>query len=186
MKIIKRNIFITLIVIVFAMIAFLPYNFFFSKAEETNDNDDSLMVLGDYDLMASIWDTSQFDAGEVKLTETGAEINGWKYETSKYLKIDPIVPADGNTYMVSVVLPQEFYIVASSIVTPAGYQNVTFTKNDDIVINSNTKVYTNKYSGTAVYTLNNMGVSGTIQLELSYDVRLWDKQANSSITKSDV
>lgn len=143
--------------------------------------------LADATLTATLWDTNQYAAGTgTALSETGVEILGWEHETSKYLQIDPGVPADGNTYSVSVILPEEFYIVATELALPAGYQKVDFEKNEDIVINDTTNITLNKYSGTAKYTLNNMGVSGTIQLEMGYDVRLWDKQKNSSITATDV
>lgn len=143
--------------------------------------------LADATLTATLWDTNQYAAGTgTALSETGVEITGWDYETSKYLQIDPGVPADGNTYVVSVILPEEFYIVATELALPAGYQKVDFEKNEDIVINDTTNITLNKYSGTAKYTLNNMGVSGTIQIEMGYDVRLWDKKAGSSITSENV
>ena len=143
--------------------------------------------LAETTLTATLWDTSQYAGGTgTALTETGVEITGWEKETSKYLQIDPGVPADGNSYSVSVILPEEFYIVGTEIALPAGYKNVEFTKNEDIVINDTTKIELNKYSGTAKYTLNDMGVSGTIQVEMGYDVRLWDKQSGSSITANNV
>ena len=92
--------------------------------------------LAETTLTATLWDTSQYAGGTgTALTETGVEITGWEKETSKYLQIDPGVPADGNTYSVSVILPEEFYIVGTEIALPAGYKNVEFTKNEDIVRN---------------------------------------------------
>lgn len=152
-----------------------------------NSSNNEAVVLSEASLEATLWDTNQYAAGTgTALSDTGVEIAGWQAETNKYLQIEPTVPADGNTYFVSVILPDEFYIVASELALQAGYQSVDFTKNEDIVINDSTTLVLNKYSGTAKYTLNNMGVSGTLQLELGYDVRLWDKQANSSITASGI
>ncbi len=138
-------------------------------------------------LNVNLWDTTQYSAGTgTQLTETGAVVNDWDFETSKYLQIDPTVPADGNTYVITVELPQEFYIVATELSVPSGYQNVNFTKNEEIVINESQKYTLQEYSGTAMYTLNNMGVSGTIQLGIGYDVVLWDKQENSALTPDGV
>lgn len=143
--------------------------------------------IAETSLVSTLWDTNQYSAGTgTPLTTEGTEILGWQAETNKYLQIDPVVPADGNTYFISVIMPQEFYIVGSELALQAGYQSVEFTKNEDILINENTTLKLYGYSGITKYTLNNMGITGTIQLEVSYDVRLWDKQANSSITADGV
>lgn len=141
----------------------------------------------EFDLQATLWDSEQYSNGTgTQLTDSGVTINNWEFETTKYLQIDPVVPADGNTYVVSIELPQEFYVQGSELPVPSGYQSVNFTKNENIVINSSTTYSVNKYSGTAEFTLNNMGVSGSIQLGIGYDVVLWDKQANSSLTPDGV
>lgn len=138
-------------------------------------------------IQATLWDTNQYSGGTgTVLTDVGATINNWQFETNKYLQIDPTVPADGNTYIVRVELPQEFYIVGTELALPTGYQNVDFTKNEEIIINASTKYELQPYSGNVEYTLNNMGVSGTIQLGIGYDSVLWDKQANSSLTPEGV
>lgn len=176
MKIKNQNIIITLIISFIIIIALLPENIF-SKAEEMS------VEYNEVSLSATLYDTNQYGASTgTTLTEDGAEVKGWTHQTSKYLQINPNVPADGSTYIVKVILPQEFYIVASELSTPAGYQDVEFTKNESITINSNTSYDLKTYSGTAEYKMNKMGVSGTIQLEIGYDVVLWDKQEGSILT----
>ena len=143
--------------------------------------------LSEIGLKATLWDSEQYSAGTgTELTEVGATVNNWQFETNKYLQIDPKVVADGNTYIITVELPQEFYIIGSELSVPTGYQNVKFTKNAEIVINDSQKYELKPYSGTAEYTLNNMVESGTIQIGIGYDVVLWDKQENSSLTPDGV
>ena len=167
----------TIILLVIVLIL-VPISLFRSSlAEEEN-----------YSLEAVLYDTVQYSGGTgTTLTESGAQVSGWQFNTSKYLQINPRVPADGNTYEVSIILPQEMYIVATSLVAPSGYSNVEFTKNSSISVNEGNGTYDLKpYSGTAVYTMNYMGETGTLQLELRYDNVLWDKRANSSITPEGV
>lgn len=197
MKLLKKNIGKALLICFIIIINFLPYNAIFSRAEEVDANEENLIenlsedgietISNEYELVANLWDTNQYSEGTgTQLTEDGIVIDGWQYETSKFLQIDPSVPADGSTYVITVKVPQEFYIVASELPTPAGYQSVEFTKNESIEINDNFSYDLNTYSGTAEYTLNIMGVSGTIQLEIAYDKILWDKQAGSNLTPDGV
>ena len=197
MKLLKKNIRKALLICFIIIINFLPYNAIFSRAEEVDANEENLIenlsedgietISNEYELVANLWDTNQYSEGTgTQLTEDGIVIDGWQYETSKFLQIDPSVPADGSTYVITVKVPQEFYIVASELPTPAGYQSVEFTKNESIEINDNFSYDLNTYSGTAEYTLNIMGVSGTIQLEIAYDKILWDKQAGSNLTPDGV
>lgn len=139
----------------------------------------------DYSLSAVLYDTEEYSSGGAgnQLTESGITISNWDFNTSKYLQINPNVLADGNTYKVQVILPQEMYIVGEKITAPSGYSDVQFTKNPSISVNNGKGTYNLKNnSGTATYTLNYMGQSGTIQLELRYDTTLWDEQSGSSIT----
>ena len=174
-----KNIIIFLCIISAVLISVIPN--LFSKAEETAVNEEEPI------LTAVLYDTNQYAGGTgTVLTQEGAQVNNWKFNTSKYLQIDPQVPADGSTYIVTVKLPQEFYIVGSEIITPTGYQSVEFSKNEDISVNTNLTYKINNFSGTATYTMNHMGVSGTIQLEIRYDAVLWDKQAGSILTPENI
>lgn len=142
-----------------------------------------------YYLNAILYNTAQYASGGTgtKLTESGITISNWDFNTSKYLQIDPKVPADGNIYKVQIILPQEMYIVGTELTAPAGYSNVEFVKNEAISVNGGEGTYNLKdKSGTATYTLNYMAESGSIQLELRYDTTLWDEQKNSPITTNDV
>ncbi|MBQ9011659.1 MAG: hypothetical protein IJ093_03320 [Bacilli bacterium] len=142
-----------------------------------------------YDMDATLYDSSLYASGGTgtPLTEGGNTVSGWLYDTSKYLQINPSVPADGNTYTVTIKLPQEFYAVTSSLSTPVGYSNVEFTKNASIKANNNATTYALKdYSGTFTYTMESGVTSGTIQMELRYDRFLWDKLANSKLTKDGI
>lgn len=138
-------------------------------------------------MTATLYDTDSYSAGTgTTLTEEGVTIEGWQYDTSKYLQIDTNVPDDGNTYEVVVELPQEMYIVGTELATQSGFQTPEFTKNEDIVINQNYSYPVQKYSGTAKYKMKEKGTSGTIQLEVRYDKTLWDKRNGSPITKEGV
>lgn len=138
-------------------------------------------------MTATLYDTDSYSAGTgTTLTEEGVTIEGWKYDTSKYLQIDTNVPDDGNTYEVVVELPEEMYIVGTELATQSGFQTPEFTKNEDIVINQNYSYPVQKYSGTAKYKMKEKGTSGTIQLEVRYDKTLWDKRDGSPITKEGV
>ncbi|MBR3229948.1 MAG: hypothetical protein IKF91_03880 [Bacilli bacterium] len=141
-----------------------------------------------YDLEATLYDSSLYGSGTgTVLTETGSSVSNWLYDTSKFLQINPNVPADGNTYTVTINLPQEFYAVTSGPVAPVGYSGVTFTKNESIHANNNTTTYNlNNYSGSFVYTLESGVTSGTIQMEVRYDRLLWDKLASSKLTSNSV
>lgn len=140
------------------------------------------------DMEATLFDSSLYGGGTgTALTESGSTVSGWLYDTSKFLQIVPNVPADGNTYTVTIKLPQELYAVTSSLSTPVGYSNVSFTKNESIKANNNKVTYAlNDYSGTFTYTLEAGVTSGTIQMELRYDRLLWDKLANSKLTPNGV
>ena len=143
MKIKRQNFVITLSILLITIMFFLPYQFIFSKAEE-------ISAVADIDptISATLYDTNQYASGTgVELTEEGAKVDGWQYDTSKFLQIDPLVPADGNKYIVTVKLPQELYIVGSELTTPSGYQNLEFTKNESLVINENTSYDLNTLSG---------------------------------------
>jgi len=151
----------------------------------------SLASEENYSLTAVLYDTEQYSAGGsgIALTSAGATVSDWTMNTSKYLKIDPTVPADGNTYKVKIILPKEMYIVSTENTLPlqTGYSNVTFSKNSAITINGGKSSYAlEKYSGTATYTMEYMGISGTLQLEIRYDANLWDEQKNSAITSTGV
>ncbi len=177
MNILKMNKPLTLVVLLVIIISILPSVIIFSKADTS----------AGYSLEAALYDTNQYSGSTgTKLTEEGASVTGWDYRKSKYLQIDPVVPADGNTYKISVELPQQFYIVASKLSVPAGYETVDFTKNNPIKINSSTTYALNTYSGKAEYIMKNMGVSGTIQIEIAYDAVLWDKQEGSLLTPDGV
>ena len=147
-------------------------------------------VSGDssYELEAILYDTDAYSGGTgTELTESGAIINGWQYSTSKYLQVNPFVPDDGNTYTVTVKMPQELYAVTNAVVTPVGYSSATFTKNESIKANDDATTYNLKnFSGTFQYTLQKGMTGGTIQLEIQYDRILWDKLANSALTKDGI
>ncbi|MBR3613873.1 MAG: hypothetical protein IKL55_01685 [Clostridia bacterium] len=165
-------------------------NLLSEDATSSNTTQGETVVSNDttsYSLQAVLYDTNQYSEGTgTVLTEEGAQVDGWKYDTSKYLQIDPNVPADGNTYIVTVELPEEFYIVATELIAPSGYQAVEFTQNEPLAVNNGGTYQVNTYSGTAKFVMNRMGISGTIQLEIRYDTNLWDKRANSNLTPDGV
>ena len=181
MKISKKELIKYLIIFAIIIVFIIPIKFIRSSLAEEEQ----------YSLSAVLYDTEQYSAGGTgtALTNSGVTISSWAMNTSKYLKIDPEVPADGNTYKVKIILPQEMYIVSAtdSLALQTGYSDVEFQKNAAISTNGGKSTYSlEKYSGTATYTMNYMGVSGTLQLELRYDASLWDEQKNSSITKEGV
>lgn len=175
---------ITIIFTCAIIMAIIGLSLYFSNAfaeEETERATNSPTMT------ATLYNTDSYSAGTgTTLTEEGVTIEGWKYDTSKYLQIDTNVPDDGNTYEVVVELPQEMYIVGTELATQSGFQTPEFTKNEDIVINQNYSYPVQKYSGTAKYKMKEKGTSGTIQLEVRYDKTLWDKRDGSPITKEGV
>ena len=178
MKSNKQKILKYLILLLVGIIAIIPCKFIFSSAADTDEQ---------YSLKAVLYDSAQYEGGTgTALTEAGAEVNEWQYNTSKYLQIDPVIPESDNTYTIKVELPQELYIVTAKLETPAGYKNVEFIKNEKIVINDSKEYELEDYSGTAIYTMNTRGVSGTIQLEIRYDNVLWNKQSNARLTPDGV
>lgn len=176
----------SVILILFGIFIIMSIAFpvYFSYSEQ--DGETALLAL-DPSITATLYDTDSYGSGTgTALTEEGVTIEDWEYDTSKYLQIDANVPDDGNTYVVTVELPQEFYIVGSELANQSGFQTPEFTKNEGIVINDSFTYELEKYSGTAKYTMNARGTSGTIQLELRYDTVLWDKRSSSSLTKDGV
>lgn len=144
---------------------------------------------GETSFSAVLYDTSSYASGGTgtELLETGTEIDSWNYGASKYLQINTTVPSDGNTYVIQVKMPQEFYIVSNSLTAPTGFSSVEFTKNDDISVNNGSSTYSvNTYSGTAEFTIESGVETSTLQLQIAYDTVLWNKIANSLLTKDGV
>ena len=171
-------------ILVIALNVFLSIYFSSSFAEGAEGSEYSVVSPT---MTATLYDTDSYSAGTgTTLTEEGVTIEGWQYDTSKYLQIDTNVPDDGNIYEVVVELPEEMYIVGTELATQSGFQTPEFTKNEDIVINQNYSYPVQKYSGTAKYKMKEKGTSGTIQLEVRYDKTLWDKRNGSPITEEGV
>ena len=157
----------------------LPIYYTYAEVSEINTNTP--------DLTAILYDTNEYSSESgTALTEDGVIIEGWQYNTSKFLQINPFVPADGNTYRVKVELPPEFYLLTDKIIIPSAYTSAEFTKNSPLTVNGTSTYGLKEYSGTILYTMGNLQTNGTIQLEIRYDNILWDKQANSSLTVSEV
>ena len=155
----KRQIIVGIVTMFLLSVAYFPFNV--SYAEDNNST--ALSVI--------LYDTNQYGAGTgTELTTSGAIINDWQYDTSKFLQINPNVPDDGNIYSITVKMPKEFYAVTNSVSAPVGYSSATFTKNTAITATnyySSTKTYNlNNYSGTFKYTLESGVTSGTIQMEI--------------------
>ena len=173
----KRQIIVGIVTMFLLSVAYFPL--MVSYAEDNNST--ALSVI--------LYDTNQYGAGTgTELTTSGATINDWQYDTSKFLQINPNVPDDGNIYSITVKMPKEFYAVTNSVSAPVGYSSATFTKNSPITATnyySSTKTYNlNNYSGTFKYTLESGVTSGTIQMEIQYDKVLWDKLASSLLTSN--
>lgn len=138
-------------------------------------------------ISAIIYDNSQYSLGGegLKLTSEGIDLTGWQYTDSKYLQINVSIPQDGKKYAVKVSTAKEIYLVTNELVVPAGFSDVTFTKNEDILVNTNASYKVNDYSGTAFYKVADGISTATIQLELKYDYYLWNKQGNAILNNSD-
>lgn len=132
-------------------------------------------------LNATIYDNSQYNLGGdgLELTSDGVDINGWNYTDSKYLHINVAVPNDNKKYVVKVKTAKELYFVTNKLDVPTGFSDVSFKKNEDILVNTNSTYSVNDYSGTAFYTVSPGITTATIQLELKYDYILWNKQKNA-------
>lgn len=132
-------------------------------------------------LNATIYDNSQYNLGGdgLKLTSDGVDINGWNYTDSKYLHINVAVPNDNKKYVVKVKTAKELYFVTNKLDVPTGFSDVSFKKNEDILVNTNSTYSVNDYSGTAFYTVAPGITTATIQLELKYDYILWNKQKDA-------
>lgn len=132
-------------------------------------------------LNATIYDNSQYNLGGdgLELTSDGVDINGWNYTDSKYLHINVAVPNDNKKYVVKVKTAKELYFVTNKLDAPTGFSDVSFKKNEDILVNTNSTYNVNDYSGTAFYTVSPGITTATIQLELKYDYILWNKQKNA-------
>ena len=138
-------------------------------------------------ISAIIYDNSQYSLGGegLKLTSEGIDLTGWQYTDSKYLQINVSIPQDGKKYAVKVSTAKEIYLVTNELVVPAGFSDVTFTKNEDILVNTNASYKVNDYSGTAFYKVADGISTATIQLELKYDYYLWNKQGNAILNNID-
>lgn len=132
-------------------------------------------------LNATIYDNSQYNLGGdgLELTSDGVDINGWNYTDSKYLHINVAVPNDNKKYVVKVKTAKELYFVTNKLDAPTGFSDVSFKKNEDILVNTNSTYSVNDYSGTAFYTVAPGITTATIQLELKYDYILWNKQKDA-------
>lgn len=132
-------------------------------------------------LNATIYDNSQYNLGGdgLKLTSDGVDINGWNYTDSKYLHINVAVPNDNKKYVVKVKTAKELYFVTNKLDVPTGFSDVSFKKNEDILVNTNSTYNINDYSGTAFFTVAPGITTATIQLELKYDYILWNKQKDA-------
>ena len=132
-------------------------------------------------LNATIYDNSQYNLGGdgLELTSDGVDINGWNYTDSKYLHINVAVPNDNKKYVVKVKSAKELYFVTNKLDVPTGFSDVSFKKNEDILVNTNSTYSVNDYSGTAFFTVSPGITSATIQLELKYDYILWNKQKDA-------
>ena len=132
-------------------------------------------------LNATIYDNSQYNLGGdgLKLTSDGVDINGWNYTDSKYLHINVAVPNDNKKYVVKVKTAKELYFVTNKLDVPTGFSDVSFKKNEDILVNTNSTYSVNDYSGTVFYTVAPGITTATIQLELKYDYVLWNKQKDA-------
>lgn len=132
-------------------------------------------------LNATIYDNSQYNLGGdgLKLTSDGVDINGWNYTDSKYLHINVAVPNDNKKYVVKVKTAKELYFVTNKLDVPTGFSDVSFKKNEDILVNTNSTYSVNDYSGTAFFTVAPGITTATIQLELKYDYILWNKQKDA-------
>ncbi|MBP3596087.1 MAG: hypothetical protein J6J60_01620 [Clostridia bacterium] len=174
----RKNIFIMIYLILFVTIIFLPIRFALA-APETEENGEN------YNLNAIISDSSEY-TNPVSLTTEGIDISNWKYNTSKYLQINPQILDDDYTYAVTIELPKELYVVGTEIELPSGFSDVEFTKNENIDVNNGQVYEVKPFSGKLEYTLDTTVTSATIQLELKYDEVLWDKQENSIITQEGI
>ena len=132
-------------------------------------------------LNATIYDNSQYNLGGdgLELTSDGVDINGWNYTDSKYLHINVAVPNDNKKYVVKVKTAKELYFVTNKLDVPTGFSDVSFKKNEDILVNTNSTYNVNDYSGTAFFTVAPGITTATIQLELKYDYILWNKQKDA-------
>lgn len=170
---------IKLLLIGLVFVTILPIYYTYAEVSEMNTD-----IPG---LTAILYDTNEYSLESgTALTEEGVAIENWEYNTSKFLQINPFVPADENTYRIKVELPPELYLLTDEIIVPSGYTSAEFTKNDPIIVNGTSTYSLKEYSGTILYTMGNLQTNGTIQLEIRYDNVLWDKQSNSSLTYDDV
>lgn len=165
-----------------------------------NDVDDQQMlrrapgnikaIEDDHSFRAVLYDTAEYgsDTDEgIPLTEEGATLEGWDFNTSKYLQIDLSVPSAENTvHIVTVKLPKELYVVGSVDTIPAGFSKVDFEKNEDLSVNGSGTYSLNANSGTLTYYMASNMERSVLQLELRYDNALWDKEEKSSLTAEGV
>lgn len=140
---------------------------------------------------AKIYDNAQYDLGGsgLQLTEQGVDITAWNYSNSKYLKVTTNVPLDENNgssnFIIGITLPREFYFSVNKFLLPTGCSKVEFEKNNDFTVNTNYTYQVNKHSGTVYYTVNPGIRTITIQLEIKYDLELWNKLGKSLINQKD-
>ena len=83
------------------------------------------------DVTAKLYDDVACTGTGIDLTTAGADVLGWKYDTSKYLYITVSTNiSDGKEHMVEINLPKELYFVTADVnYLPSGFKSVSFTKN---------------------------------------------------------
>ena len=163
---------IGMIILILGAIILLPKLYTFASP------DDNL-------LSATIYDTSQYGLSGigVKLTQSGIDINDWNYTDSKFLQINTNLPSGNDKYVVAISLPKELYFAVNNFVVPTGFTKFEFEKNPNFKVNENQDFLVNEHSGTIYYTVNQGINSATIQLELKYDLELWNKLEKTLINQ---
>lgn len=168
--------------------------FVYAEEEETEIRPQSSGISSqtgdDHIFSAVLYDTAEYGSDTDKgipLTEEGVVLDGWTFNTSKYLQVDLSVPTSENTvHMVTIKLPKELYVVGSVENIPTGFSRVEFQKNEDIPVNLDGTYTVNENSGTLTYYLNPNMEHSALQLELRYDNTFWDKEKNSALTEDGV
>ena len=142
-------------------------------------------------ITAVLYDDYTYTSNGISLTSEGATISNWQYETSKYLAINVTADVeDGKTHVVEVELPKELYFVTTDIdYLPAGFKSTSFERVSTTYISGfsgETGFDLQETSGKLTYVLDKNIEVATINLEVRYDTKLWDKLAGSDITRADV
>jgi len=125
----------------------------------------------------------------VSLTSEGSTLAGWTYQSEsvsaedRYLGITlSDLPMDSDKQYQLVVEMAPILFINQNSDPSLSKTSVTFTKNEDLTVNTDGKYILNQYSLSNLTYLIDSGTEGlTFGLPLRFDVKLWDKQNGGSL-----